>query len=96
MTLTNCILICIIVCYIYHVAYIKSGLKYNIIIMDWSEIEKIKNYRKPAIQTDAFGLTVAQFLDQLFNHTGLKPADVHMIGHSLGAHVVGAVGAHIK
>lgn len=81
--------------YISHVAYIKSGLNYNIITMDWSAIGS-GFYTNSAIKTDEVGSTLAQFLDKLVEHTGLKPADIHLIGHSLGAHVVGSAGAHLK
>lgn len=90
------ILIFIIFHCIYHVAYIKKGFKYNIITLDWSKIGKIKDYRTPAIKTDAVGFTVAQFLDQLVKYTNVKPEDMHLIGHSLGAHIVGAAGSHLN
>lgn len=63
--------------------------------MDWSETGK-NDYITSAKNTNEVGSTLAQFLDQLVKHTGLKPADIHLIGHSLGAHVVGAAGAYLK
>ena len=38
-------------------------------------------------------------LDLLFafqEHVGVDPEDVHLIGHSLGAHIVGYAGERIK
>lgn len=63
--------------------------------MDWSA-NGVNEYEESAVDTDAVGSTLAQFLDQLVKYTGLKPTDIHLIGHSLGAHVVGSAGAHLK
>lgn len=88
-------------CYIYtslsiYLAYIDTGSKFNIITVDWSHIAENIVYPAPAIKTEAVGRAFADFLDRLIDYTGLKPVDIHLIGHSLGAHVVGAAGAHLK
>lgn len=64
--------------------------------MDWSHIAENIIYPAAAIETEAVGCAFADFLDRLISYTGLKPSDIHLIGHSLGAHVVGAAGAHLK
>lgn len=71
-------------------------MEFNIITVDWSSIAKNIIYPMPTIKTEAVGITVAQFLDRLIGRIKLKPADIHLIGHSLGAHVVGAIGTHLK
>jgi len=53
-------------------------------------------YPKPASLTQAVGAVVAMFLERVVNVTGINPADIHLIGHSLGAHVVGSCGSHFK
>jgi len=76
-------------------AYVNFG-GYNIITMDWSHIGKSIIYPAPAIKTEAVGCSCSEFLDRVIHLTGLNPQDIHLIGHSLGAHVVGACGSHLK
>uniref|UniRef100_A0A2H8TZ83 Pancreatic triacylglycerol lipase n=1 Tax=Melanaphis sacchari TaxID=742174 RepID=A0A2H8TZ83_9HEMI len=76
-------------------AYIDVG-GFNVISVDWSSIAKDPKYPVPAILTRAIGSTVAKFLDRLVGVTGIESSDIHLIGHSLGAHVVGSCGSYFK
>lgn len=67
----------------------------NVILVDWSTIASDILYPIPAIKTKQVGEHVARMVDFLANN-GLDINEVHMIGHSLGAHVTGSAGSSIK
>lgn len=64
--------------------------------MDWSSIAEDPKYPVPAALTKVVGSAIAKFLDRLVDVTGIDPLHIHLIGHSLGAHVVGSCGFHFK
>ncbi|KOC63514.1 Pancreatic triacylglycerol lipase [Habropoda laboriosa] len=68
---------------------------YNVIMVDWQPLAASTFYLGPMHNTKNVGETVAQFIDFLVRETGLKPKDVHFLGHSLGAHVAGNTGSSI-
>jgi len=81
--------------YIIFIAYVDIG-GYNVISVDWSNIAKSIIYPKPAIMTAPVGHVVAEFLDRMVAHTGTQASDIHLIGHSLGAHIMGSCGSNFK
>ncbi|CAI6349237.1 unnamed protein product [Macrosiphum euphorbiae] len=76
-------------------AYVDIG-GFNVICVDWSSIADDPMYPVPASLTRAVGSAIAAFLDRLVDSTGINPSDIHLIGHSLGAHVVGSCGSNFK
>ncbi|XP_060851334.1 pancreatic triacylglycerol lipase-like [Rhopalosiphum padi] len=76
-------------------AYVDVG-GFNVISVDWSCIADDPKYPVPAVLTKAVGSAIANFLDHLVDVTGIDSSDIHLIGHSLGAHVVGSCGYHFK
>jgi len=76
-------------------AYVDIG-GFNVISVDWSRIADDPKYPVPAYLTRVVGSAIAAFLDRLVDATGIKPSDIHLIGHSLGAHVVGSCGSNFK
>lgn len=78
--------------YFKRTAYV-STLNYNIITVDWSTVAKIIVYPLPAYMTVRVGSIVAEFLENITNLGLISAPDIHLIGHSLGAHVFGATGA---
>lgn len=76
-------------------AYIDIG-GFNVLWVDWSSVADDPEYPVPACLTRAVGSAIAVFLDRLVDATGIKPSDIHLIGHSLGAHVVGSCGSSLK
>ena len=69
---------------IFSAAYAEAGLDYNIIGVDWREMEG-----PPQKQVVEVGVYAAHFLQALARDYGLILQDAHPIGWSYGAHVVG-------
>lgn len=53
-------------------------------------------YPVPAVLTEAMGLVIAEFLKRLMAATEIMASDIHLIGHSLGAHVMGSCGFQFR
>lgn len=70
--------------------YLKSH-DYNVFIVDWSPIALNHFYPIPMSNTKKVGQYCAKFLDQLIKF-GAQTKDIHVIGHSLGAHISGFAG----
>ena len=68
-------------------AYAAGGLDYNVIGIDWREMEGSAKQ-----QVVAVGIHAAHFIEVLVRDHGLLLQDVHAIGFSYGAHVVGKLG----
>lgn len=78
---------------------IKDGFlkKYdaNVFIMDWSEISGNVLYPIPMSATKSVGDFYSQFLNKLVA-SGTDPKNIHLVGHSLGAHVSGFAARGVK
>jgi len=72
-------------------AYINSK-EYNIITMDWSTIASSKYYFKVARLSAQVGIILGHFLINLVRNDFVRPSDIHVIGHSIGAHVAAKSG----
>lgn len=64
---------------------------YNVITVNWGKVAK-KSYFKAASKCKEVGNIVGHFLINLFNLEVVKPENIHLIGHSLGAHIAGSAG----
>ena len=64
----------------------------NVVSVDWSQMDEGRMcsflYWKAASNCDLIGQHVAEFLTFL----NVSPSAVHVLGHSLGAHMAGFVG----
>lgn len=69
---------------------------FNVITVDWSTMSSNLNYYKAVDAVCIVGQKLAQFLLYLKNSFGLNFDDVYMIGHSMGAHLAGCTGEHLK
>lgn len=65
---------------------------YNVIVVDWSRISK-NEYIYASFQVKKVALYVASMLNFL-QTMGMDPSTTTLIGHSLGAHVMGLAGHH--
>ncbi|KAJ2948160.1 hypothetical protein O0L34_g9968 [Tuta absoluta] len=66
----------------------------NIIVVDWGIAANV-NYILASYNVAMVGMILTQFLNFLIEE-GVSMDDMHLIGHSLGAHVVGIAGAFVK
>lgn len=77
------------------VTYAKDELlvkgDFNIIIVDWSTGAQWP-YEQAAGNVFLVGAELSHLLKHLHDHGGVNYADVHIIGHSLGAHIAGLAG----
>ncbi|XP_046396636.1 lipase member H-like [Ischnura elegans] len=64
----------------------------NLIAVDWSRITLSINYYAVKNQTISVGGFVAEFVHFLQVWGGVDLGSIHLIGHSLGAHVMGIAG----
>ena len=75
------------------VAYLKKGSD-NIIVVDWSDFAW-GNYVDVASKTRNISESIAKALERLVN-LGLDAEKIHVIGHSLGAHIAGFMGSYLN
>ncbi|CAK1601153.1 unnamed protein product [Parnassius mnemosyne] len=68
----------------------------NVITVDWGELAKNPIYPWSAISTRYVGKQIAKLLDAFTKSYGVQSNRMHLIGHSLGAHVVGNAGMFMK
>lgn len=79
--------------YILFSAYLNVS-DLNIIVVDWGNAANV-NYILASYNVAMVGRVLTEFLNFLIGE-GVSMNNVHLIGHSLGAHVVGIAGAYIK
>lgn len=66
----------------------------NIFVVDWDYAANV-NYVWASYNVAEVGHKLTAFLNFLIRE-GVSMNDVHMVGHSLGAHVVGIAGAFVE
>lgn len=74
-------------------AYSKARDDINIIAIDWSGYAMDYYYMSVVSKKiRAAGRKIAQFLNSLHRRYNISGDQIHLIGHSLGAHVMGIAG----
>ena len=66
----------------------------NVVTVDWSHGNQMP-YEQAVANTPVVAAVIRQLLGAMFAH-GSNPALVHLIGHSLGAHISGYVGRNVS
>ncbi|XP_049871169.1 lipase member H-like [Pectinophora gossypiella] len=74
-------------------AYAKTT-GFNVIIVDWSKLAK-DTYKVAKTYADAVVWMITEFIKFLIAN-GISPTKMHLIGHSIGAHIAGNVGQNVK
>ncbi|KAJ8935335.1 hypothetical protein NQ318_016628, partial [Aromia moschata] len=74
--------------------FLKSDV--NVFVMDWSPVAGNILYPVAAGATAKVGKHYGKFLNRLINDIGVEPKDLHLVGHSLGAHVSGFAGRELR
>ena len=68
----------------------------NVITVDWSHGTQGIRYSQSAANTQVVCATVANMMKALRDSAGLSLGTVHLIGHSLGAHIMGCAGDRMR
>lgn len=68
----------------------------NVISVDWEKGAESNDYNQAAANTRVVGAIIAQLIMSLFKTTGAQFTDMHLVGHSLGAHIAGYAGRKVK
>lgn len=76
-------------------AYLKTQ-DVAVIAVDWSSIANSVWYPVVAYETKMVGSHVAKFINGLNKRYNVLGSQLHLIGHSLGAHVMGNAGSETK
>ena len=67
----------------------------NVIVVDWAG-GSLPLYTQATANTRLVGLELGHFINYLVKNHGVDPADIHIIGHSLGAHTAGYAGSMVQ
>ncbi|XP_059168806.1 inactive pancreatic lipase-related protein 1-like [Physella acuta] len=68
---------------------------YNVILVDWSA-GAVTTYTQAKANTQLVGAQIGLLINQLVGKYNVKAKDIHIIGHSLGAHIAGYAGQRVK
>lgn len=71
-------------------SYLNAG-NVNLMIVDWSQAS-YQMYEVSRSLTSQVALRIARILDAFLTANNVDSGLVHLIGHSLGAHIAGNVG----
>ncbi|KAI4461544.1 lipase [Holotrichia oblita] len=71
------------------------SLGYNVICVDWSRHAQLI-YTTSVLRLNAISEFIARFVVVLSNTRGISLSNVHLVGHSLGAHLSGFTGKNIQ
>ncbi|XP_042235179.1 pancreatic triacylglycerol lipase-like isoform X2 [Homarus americanus] len=75
-------------------AFLSYG-DYNVIRVNWGD-GSLPMYFQATANTRVVGLEIAYLVNFFISEYGVDPANVHLLGHSLGSHVSGYAGEKIK
>lgn len=65
----------------------------SIVAVDWGEMAADNNYIRSVASTRNVGRNVAMVIDHMVTKRNVNLQDIHIIGHSLGAHTAGFSGS---
>ena len=67
----------------------------NVITVNWEKGAKLTDYRQAAANTRVVGAMIAELMKALHKTSKASYDSMHLIGHSLGAHIVGYAGERV-
>ncbi|KAG4068474.1 hypothetical protein HA402_004815 [Bradysia odoriphaga] len=76
-------------------AYLVNG-SFNILALDWSETASNIFLDQVAHKVEPLGIAVALFIERWNLQKGIPYSSMHLVGHSLGAHLAGSTGKNIQ
>lgn len=68
---------------------------YNVISVDWGKLAISPWYSAAVSHVTGVGILTARLLDWLHEAAGMQTEGLQLVGHSLGAHVLGVVGQNV-
>ncbi|XP_041974024.1 lipase member H-like [Aricia agestis] len=68
----------------------------NVVVVDWANAASFNNYIVSAYMADSIARKIKDFIQTITVVMDLNGSNIHMIGHSLGAHVLGRAGKFLK
>lgn len=68
----------------------------NIFLVDWSDCASNIDYVGPVFFVENVGNRIGDLVDYLVNNLSTPIENIHVIGHSLGAHIAGFAGKSVK
>jgi len=71
---------------------VKHSEQYNVLCLDWKKFAGTYSYCSASSKCSDVGTGLAYILIKLVANKLINPSDVHLIGHSLGSHVIGNCG----
>lgn len=77
--------------YCYFTAYLQVG-EYNVICVNWIQLSFYIQYKVAKHNAKYIGYDIAQVLKKITKNTTEGFENIHLIGHSMGAHIVGFTG----
>ncbi|KAI4461553.1 lipase [Holotrichia oblita] len=76
-------------------SYVRTG--HNVIALDWSSTAQLPfPIATDVTRLDALGVHIARFIIGLSSARGIPFSRIHLIGHSLGAHLAGFAGDNLQ
>ncbi|XP_060837208.1 pancreatic lipase-related protein 2-like [Rhopalosiphum padi] len=84
-------------CFCAHIvkAYLQAE-SYNVICVDWMQLSFYLKYASAKIDVKYIGYDIAKVLKILTNNMKVGSENIHLIGHGLGAHIVGYTGKKLN
>lgn len=78
-------------------SFLKNGRNesFNVITVDWSMFSESSNYYTVKSKCSVVGAILGNLIDWMNTAVGLNFSTLNLIGHSLGAHVVGFAGKSV-
>ncbi|KAF9815021.1 hypothetical protein SFRURICE_010579 [Spodoptera frugiperda] len=67
----------------------------NVIAVDWSGGGNTWKYWRAVANTRRVGSDIVGFMRRMMTETGVRTKDMHLVGHSLGAHIASYVSYHL-
>ncbi|CAG2177305.1 unnamed protein product, partial [Oppiella nova] len=67
----------------------------NVVAIDWYKPASLSYLIQSVPNTKIVGQMIGCVINRLSANLGVDPQDIHLIGHSLGSHVVGFAGKHV-
>lgn len=76
-------------------AYLQKG-DFNVFSVDWGNGANSLDYYTSRHRIGAVADVTTRFIEFLIKNMGVKTSQMHLVGHSLGAHTAGLVGKKVK